>query len=412
MPLFTVLIPTHDHGATLLYSVGSIQAQTVQDFEIFIVGDGVSDRTRDLIVAMCMQDCRIRFFDNPKGPRHGEAHRHCALQEARGQLVSYQADDDLWLPDHLEKMTDLLAQNDLVHTLQLVVDPSGVVSPLPFHLAGSGQLVAMRQNVAGFGLASAGHTLAAYHRLPHGWRAAPPNVATDLYMWLQFLDQPWCRAASSLRPTVVHFSSRLRRSATPGERLAELACWAARLSKPECRQEIVLSALEPLCTNLFLDTLRERGRQESLSRPYAPGTLLEFKPGSPGSDYLTHGFWPPESWGAWSMDRSAAIVLPLAKPIEMDLMLRLNWKALLEPRRLPSVRLRLSVNGTRLGEWKVDTCDPQEVETPRLPRQSLAGADSLFVQFQIDRPARPVDLGINEDTRSLGVGLISLQVAA
>ena len=53
-------------------------------------------------------DPRVRWFDNPKGPRHGELHRHAALQEARGEIVCYLCDDDLWLPDHVERMRALL----------------------------------------------------------------------------------------------------------------------------------------------------------------------------------------------------------------------------------------------------------------------------------------------------------------
>src|SRR5580765_5491252 len=108
MPKFTVLIPTHDHADTLRWSVASVQAQTRQDFELFIVGDGVPDRTRAIVAALQEQDRRIRFFDNPKGPNRGELLRHCALREASGDLICYQTADDLWLPDHLETLEEML----------------------------------------------------------------------------------------------------------------------------------------------------------------------------------------------------------------------------------------------------------------------------------------------------------------
>src|SRR6185437_15846190 len=94
----TVLIPTHDHGRTLLRSVPSALAQTVSELEVFVVGDGVPDETRELMTELAAADNRVRFFDNPKGERHGEAHRHAALQEARGEIVCYLSDDDVWLP--------------------------------------------------------------------------------------------------------------------------------------------------------------------------------------------------------------------------------------------------------------------------------------------------------------------------
>src|SRR5688572_28531652 len=40
MIVATVVIPTHDHADTLTRAVASVQAQTLADFELFVVGDG------------------------------------------------------------------------------------------------------------------------------------------------------------------------------------------------------------------------------------------------------------------------------------------------------------------------------------------------------------------------------------
>ena len=84
----TILIPTFDHGPTLNRSVASALDQTVKEIEVFVVGDGVSDPTRDIVAELRSRDHRIRFFDHPKGPRNGEIHRHAALQDARGRRRS------------------------------------------------------------------------------------------------------------------------------------------------------------------------------------------------------------------------------------------------------------------------------------------------------------------------------------
>ena len=71
----TVLIPTFDHGPMLRYSIPSALEQTIRNIEVFVVGDGVPDVTREIVGQFVRKDERVRFFDNPKGP-HREFWQH------------------------------------------------------------------------------------------------------------------------------------------------------------------------------------------------------------------------------------------------------------------------------------------------------------------------------------------------
>ncbi len=240
----TVLVPTHDHGPTLRRSIASALAQTVSDLEVLVVGDGVPDVTRELMAELISSDPRLRFFDNPKGPRHGEQHRHAALSEAQGEIVCYLSDDDLWLPNHVEAMQALLAESDFAHTLPLRVDPEGRIHHwrVDLELAFYRELLMGGENRVPH--CCAGHTLELYRRLPAGWRAGPSELPSDLYMWQQILSVPGCRAVSGTRPTVLHFPSHERVRWSSEQRLEELDDWAARVKDPAWRESLAQQVLD------------------------------------------------------------------------------------------------------------------------------------------------------------------------
>jgi len=96
VPLVTVLIPTHDHPSTLDLVVASVLRQTIDALDIVIVGDGVTDDTRDVIAGLVTDD-RVRFLDTPKSASRAEPVRHMVLTEAVAPYVCYMGDDDLML---------------------------------------------------------------------------------------------------------------------------------------------------------------------------------------------------------------------------------------------------------------------------------------------------------------------------
>ena len=74
---------------------------------------------------------RIRFFDLPKAPYFGYANRNVALREARGAMIAFAADDDLWFPDHLEKLGQVLTRGAaLAYSPALWVSTDGILAPV------------------------------------------------------------------------------------------------------------------------------------------------------------------------------------------------------------------------------------------------------------------------------------------
>jgi GalNAc5-diNAcBac-PP-undecaprenol beta-1,3-glucosyltransferase len=237
-PVAAILVPTHDHASTLDLAVRSALEQTVAEIEVVVIGDGVGDDTREVAAGLTREDPRVRFLDFPKGPRLGEVHRGAVVDETSAEIVCYLSDDDLLLPGHVESMAELLADADLAHSQNGRIDVDGSWRPYLADLSAPRfREWELRPGRNAVSLTGTAHTVAAYRRLPHGWRTTPPGCWTDHYMWQQFLAEPWVKAVTAPRVTVVQFpsheSGRAERSGA--ERRAELEEWRARLSTEEGR---------------------------------------------------------------------------------------------------------------------------------------------------------------------------------
>lgn len=121
-PRVTVVIPTYNWATVLPWSIGSVQAQTMPDWELWVVGDGCTDESAAVVAAI--DDPRVHWHNLPENGRSQAGPNNEALRRARADYVAYLGHDDLWLPDHLERLCRALdAGAPFVHGHQLRIDP-------------------------------------------------------------------------------------------------------------------------------------------------------------------------------------------------------------------------------------------------------------------------------------------------
>src|SRR4051812_48682622 len=118
-PRVSVIIATYNWSSVLPYSIGSVLRQTMQDFEILVVGDGCTDNSEEVVAAM--GDPRIRWVNLPANTGHQSGPNNEGLRQARGEFIAYLGHDDLWLPHHLAAHVAALDASGAAMTYSLLI---------------------------------------------------------------------------------------------------------------------------------------------------------------------------------------------------------------------------------------------------------------------------------------------------
>ena len=223
MQKVTIICPTFDHQDTLYPVMESVKRQTFQDFEVVVIGDGAPPRTKKIMDEISEKDPRFHYRHFPKSERTGEPYRDIIIRECKSDIIAYIADDDLWLPWHLEWVVEALQSADFVHSMHHKVHLDGHIDSLLFQFNSPllRQRVLNGENRRTFGLSYGAHTRKAYMDLSEGWTTAPKGMPTDLYMWLKFSSDPTVIFWEILYPTALHFTAALRKE-NPDQRTEEL----------------------------------------------------------------------------------------------------------------------------------------------------------------------------------------------
>ncbi|MCG2812381.1 MAG: glycosyltransferase [Candidatus Aminicenantes bacterium] len=106
MPLVSVVIPVFNLEAYLSETVDSVLNQTFQDFEILLIDDGSTDRSREIIESYrnrIPERVQMIFLD------HGgaSAARNAGIAAAHSDWIAFLDGDDVWQPTKLAEQLQL-----------------------------------------------------------------------------------------------------------------------------------------------------------------------------------------------------------------------------------------------------------------------------------------------------------------
>jgi glycosyltransferase involved in cell wall biosynthesis len=124
-PAITVAIATYNWSAALRCAIRSVLLQTVQDFEILVVGDGCTDDSAAVVAGFDDRRLRWHNFDRNHGGQW--AANKFANENAAAEWIAYLGHDDIWYPTHLEAIlrTSRETRAKAVTSVAILYGPSG-----------------------------------------------------------------------------------------------------------------------------------------------------------------------------------------------------------------------------------------------------------------------------------------------
>jgi len=136
-PLVSVIVTTFNRKILLKETINSILRQTFKDFELIVVDNYSSYDFFNIINSF--NDSRILPFQN-KNNGIIAVNRNYGIKKAKGEYIAFCDDDDLWLPNKLEKQINKIhkTEDGMVYTMQKYFGKTSIftnnygINPLPF----------------------------------------------------------------------------------------------------------------------------------------------------------------------------------------------------------------------------------------------------------------------------------------
>lgn len=125
-PLVSIIMPCYNAERYVAQSIESVLAQTYQNWELLITDDGSTDKSVEIVSKYCTKDDRISILvpDEHQGIARA---RNMSISRAKGRFVAFLDNDDLWMPEKLEKQIRFMLENKIgfSYTSYEIIDKEG-----------------------------------------------------------------------------------------------------------------------------------------------------------------------------------------------------------------------------------------------------------------------------------------------
>lgn len=109
--LVSIIIPLYNSEKYIAEAIESVINQTYKNWELLIVDDCSTDKSREIVKKYASQNKQIQLIESEVNFGGPARPRNIGLKKATGKYIAFCDDDDLWLPEKLEIQVDFLEKN-------------------------------------------------------------------------------------------------------------------------------------------------------------------------------------------------------------------------------------------------------------------------------------------------------------
>lgn len=117
MVKLSIIVPVYNVEEFVAECIDSILAQTFNDWELILVNDGSTDRSKQICEKYCELNSRIRLIDKENGGLSSA--RNAGIEQAQGEFITFIDSDDVIIgKDTLERLMRCFIDDDTLDAVQ------------------------------------------------------------------------------------------------------------------------------------------------------------------------------------------------------------------------------------------------------------------------------------------------------
>lgn len=168
-----------------------------------------------------------------------------------------------------------------------------------------------------------------------------------------------------------------------------------------CGAAIILSL-----TSLFGCSKSDISSGSATNAKYQLGTILSFGKDGDSERFRTSGWSHTEDQQTWT-DGNVALLEFSGLPPSQALTLTMTLVGLTKPPELPAQPVTVFANGKQIADWQVSD---KHQYTASIPADIVDQTGKLRLEFRMPKATSSKSLGINEDSRTLGVAVTDIVI--